>query len=188
MAVTIKFNVEIPNCKNFNLKDTIGVYHVTENPYGWGTTGTALNPNNITGVKLKIFNIEGTLVNSIDLFSQFNINTALTSSTFTYSNLQWSYDDSIYKFILEYHTASDVYSNTLDLGVFCKTQCCLNKKWLSIIRGGKYSCDNKTVQDLIFIESLLYGMLANASCINITEYQNIQKLLNKFCNFKNCKC
>jgi len=70
----------------------------------------------------------------------------------------------------------------------CKFRCCIDKLISQIPKFLCEPCDKSILNEVLLIEALYIGYLCAAACDKENLKIEIEKRLERFCNFKDCKC
>jgi hypothetical protein len=70
----------------------------------------------------------------------------------------------------------------------CKFRCCIDKLIASIPKYLCNKCDTRILEEILLIEAMYIGYISAAACDKENIRKEIEKRLERFCNFKECKC
>ena len=172
-------------CGGIYFKDTTGAYHVTNNPYGWGTPNLVVA--NLTVATLTI-NYPGTTpVNTThNLLSQ--IPNPVTG-TIEFDVIEGTYDDGIYIFTYYVTDGTTSVTKVLKKLFLCNVTCCVDKMWAKIPTYINTK-DEKFLQNYIeqthYAQGLLDGLNAAGGCVDEDAVEAILAKLDRICSFESC--
>lgn len=174
------------DCSVIDFSETTGLYNVTSNPTGWGTSVTTVNPDIALYKysKLEFFNSAGTLVKTFELYPDFP-----TFDTAFKKSLTIDFPDGIYRIVYtvkEDKNSSTSYTKEIQQAFLCNVQCCVKSMVKNIDFDCK--CSDKASDEYIKAFVLLQGLICAANCGNISQFNNILGVLEKICKAKKCNC
>lgn len=171
------------DCSGIKFTETTGLYNVSTNPTGWGTSFNTTNPDIATFQysKLEFYDSGNNLITTLELYPDF------PSSDITFTKeLDLDIDDGIYKVVYtvrETKTTGISYTAEAQVAFYCKVNCCI----MSMIKDIDpcCNCSHNALDKFNQAYALLQGLKCN--CGNITQFNNILKVLQKICKNTNCK-
>lgn len=192
--LSLKINACLNNCNTLTITEETGLYHVTNNPNGYGI------PNqSIANVEEAIITIES-LTDGVVYEEEFDVTAILQASTTGGDLLQviyYQFEDGRYciNYKVTFNDGS-VYSVTHKLYVYCNVECCVNSNAVDL---SKNLCDvcnaDKIKGKAITMETLLYSLIASKAAGNDCSFENMLIRLQRICsdtssNFtiKSCQC
>ncbi len=185
---------ENSTCTEFTFSELTGTYNATTNPTGWGTPNADIT--DFHSATLEITLPDGTTTYSIDLSATtpaFPVDT-LTSNqvTFDMSNIGGtagnSIPDGVYTFV--YTVQEDPgtgisYTQTITVAFYCQVSCCVYSMFKDLdIECDCCDDDRKRITDAYL---MLKGLIYNANCGNIPQFNSILEELQRLCTNNNCQ-
>jgi len=190
-----KIKICFENCSKIAIYDTTGMYHVTDNPTGWGSPNT--EPSAVTLATVSIKNPEASLPTVIDYTTVINAvvlpiayieNYEFLIAEVTYQSLAMSsLKDGIYEIV--YIIDEEPY--TMKALNICNTKCCVDKmleKALDKYLCGE-SCSHGEIAEALRARALLLQASQWAySCGHFDEAQDLLNKAAKICKTNGCGC
>ena len=113
------------SCTKLSLTDNTGVYHVTNNPTGYGSPNIAGSGD--SGFTATVTIDEGT---PLDVASQV---AAAVVGEFTYDDIDITLADGWHTIVYKVgSTAAGIKTNTIKIFTYCSVKCCVHKKMLEL--------------------------------------------------------
>lgn len=174
------------NCGKVEFVDTTGVYHASNNPYGWGS------PNmQGSGVVTATITFQDTTNNgtatTYNVLSQIP---ATVSGNITYNLYTYDFEDGIYQ-ITYTLTGTDNVTKTIKILVLCNSRCCIDQMWAKIneYRNTKTSeAFDKYIYSVLKAEALYEGIRASGGCLQLDAAEDILDMIDTLCDFTDCNC
>jgi hypothetical protein len=170
-------------CGGIYFKDTTGVYHVTNNPYGWETPNTAAA--DVDELTLTILFPDATEI-EYDLLDELP---DPVTGTIEYDKIEGDYDDGIYTFTYTILAGNVTITKVLKKLFLCNATCCVDKMWAKIPTYINTK-DERFLQNYIeqthYAQGLLDGLNASGGCLNEEAVTAILEKLDRICSFEKC--
>lgn len=189
MGLVLNFQIcQVNGCSQLQFTETTGIYNAISNPGGYGS------PNPLTSDALTAILII-TLANgssyNIDLFATGNFPTSDNTFIYNITNENIGYitsnaiPDQIITFTYIVTTASQTYTQTVQQGLYCQVECCINTMFVNLDFGCS-ECFTHSIENALKAFALLQGLITSANCGSNTNFQNILNQLNKLCAGTGC--
>jgi hypothetical protein len=170
-------------CGGIYFKDTTGAYHVTNNPYGWGTPNLVVA--NLTVVTLTIEYPDGTETEH-DLLDQIP---NPVEGTIEFDVIEGTYDDGIYTFTYYVTDGTTSVTKVLKKPFLCNVTCCVDKMWAKVPTYTNTK-DERFLQNYIiqthYAQGLIDGLNGAGGCVNPTAVAAILDKIERICEFERC--
>lgn len=169
-------------CGGIYFSDTTGAYHVTNNPYGWGTPN--MQGSDVTEATLTITFPNGDET-EYDLLSQ--VPDTITADI-NYNVIEGTFEDGIYIFTMTYFGTETV-TKVLKKLFLCNSTCCVDKMWAKI---PSYinTKDEKFLKNYIeqthYAQGLLDGLNGAGGCLDEEAVEAILDKIERICEFSQC--
>lgn len=184
MAFYPKLDVCFETCNLIKFVDVTGLYSEA-NPYGWGET-TGIEGTNVTSVIITILDSDGNTVIEYDVTDQIPDS---ISGDIIYNSYEYSLNDG--EFEVTYTIIDDsnnIYTYSSTLLNTCNFECCIDSLIATIPQKlCENKCDTDYINEVLTIEGLHYAYMCSAMCEKETIKLEIQKRLERFCDFQ-CNC
>jgi hypothetical protein len=182
MALSPVLDVCFETCSLIKFVDVTGVYSVG-NTHGWGSPNIAGSA--VTAATILITDEDGETVFEYDVLDQ--IPDTLTGDL-VYTSYEYSLPDGEFNVLYTITTASSIYTYTSTLLNTCNFECCIDSLIATIpAKICTNRCDTDYIDEVLTIEGLFYGYMCAAMCEKTTIRAEIEKRLERFCDFQ-CNC
>ncbi len=185
MAFEPVLSICFVTCGDIRFVDATNVYHATTNKTGWGSANTAESTNVDTAII--------TVLDSDDSTEfTYNVTTQLTvpvTGDIIFTDKVYSLADGEYtlQYVITFDDTS-TYTFTESFQKTCDFEACVDALIATIpTKICADPCDTDYIDEVLIIEGLLYGYMCSASCDQPTIKTEIEKRMNRFCDF-NCNC
>lgn len=175
----------LDSCGKLRITDDRGVYHATNNPYGWETPNIAGSA--VTEAILTVAWPSGA-DEEYDVTSQVP---DTVTGEFQYNDIEADFPDGIYTITITYSTASASYSKTIKKLFLCNACCCVDKMWAQLpdkfysLSDEEY---NKAVRNVMLAQGLLNSISAAGGCLKTAIVEDVLERIQRLCDFENCNC
>lgn len=181
------------SCRVLTIRDTTGVYDLTDNPGGWQNAATVL-AGDITAAVLNITLPDGTTMDEIDVLADLP-NPITGAFDFPSITLPEQVDG---KYIIEYTLTEGATSKTKRLSIYslCNSRCCIDKMWSKYANNidatsDGCGCSPKTIltkDRALLAETLMKAINSSAMCNNETSRDLLLAKLTRICALEECDC
>ena len=186
MALVPKINFCLKNtCSVISISDVTGIYHVSNNPTGWGSPNA--QGADVLTATITITNPDG-IEQIVDVSSQ--IPDPVTGD-FTFEDITLSdYKDGVTSLNYTIITSTDTYRAYAETLLICNTRACVEKMWATVAcKSCAGNCDlSSLIDDANLAEGLLNGLNSSASCCNKDCVNRVLEAIEQLCAFENCNC
>lgn len=185
MAFSPVLDVCFESCSILKFVDVTGLYSES-NTSGYGETTGIEGSNEIESAIITVSDAEGETLFEYDVTDQFP--TAMTGDLI-FTEYEYSIPDG--DFTVTYtitHIDNTIYEYSTTLLNTCNFECCIDTLIATIpskICANK--CDTDYIDEVLTIEGLLYGYMCASQCDKATIKAEIEKRLERFCDFQ-CNC
>lgn len=192
----IKRNIELSGgCDQTCVQDTVGVYHATNNPTGWGVPNNIVGDATLVEIRMEkylgnnifdeIYSIDasGTLPNTDDVTFCF---TSAEIENVAGDNYGDKFPDGVYrvKYFIECG-ANLTYVAEGYITVRCEAKCCLN---IAVNKLGSQDCDKQFESRYSHLK-LQFDLLDKAiECGDIQSIYDYLDYITKLCSQCGCSC
>ena len=174
------------NCSAINIFDTTGIYNSISNPGGWGSPNPDIST--ATDCVLQVMYPGAVLPVTIDIFASLP-NITNTPYVLGPAGINMpNFPDGEYQFIVTVTVASVQYVANQTIFLTCGVACCVQNKLAEISRDRNCCQEKKEVQEALFDQTLLDGVIASSECGDFSNAQNSLNQLQKICAGGNCGC
>lgn len=193
-SLTLNISACVENaCQVLTVRDTTGVYDLTDNPGGWQNAGTVLAAS-VTAAVLNITLPDGTAMDEIDVLA--DLPDPITGEfNFPSITLPAKADG---KYVIEYTITVGTTSKTKRLSIYslCNVRCCIDKMWSKYANNINATSDGcgctpqstLTKDRATLAETLLKAITSSAMCNNETSRDGLLTKLKRLCALEECNC
>lgn len=185
MAFVPKLSICFETCNLIKFVDTTNVYHATNNTEGWGE-GNAAEGADVDTAIITLYDSDDAVVFSYDVSTQIP-NPVIGDIIFT--DYEYALEDGEYT--LEYvvtfdDTSSYTFSEKIENS--CNFECCIDTLIATIPEKlCEEKCNTDYIDEVLLVEGLLYAYLCAAACEKTQLKAEINKRLDRLCDFQ-CNC
>jgi hypothetical protein len=185
MAFSPVLDICFETCSLIKFVDVTGLYSVS-NTNGYGETTGITGSTEVASAIILVTDEDGETIFEYDVTSEFPV--AMTGDLI-FSSYEYSLPDG--DFTLTYtitHTNNTVYTYSSSFLNTCNFECCIDSLIATIpAKICANRCDTDYIDEVLTIEGLLYGYMCAAQCEKSTIKAEIEKRLERFCDFQ-CNC
>lgn len=169
-------------CGGIYFSDTTGAYHVTNNPYGWGTPN--MQGSGVTSASLVITYPDATTTTH-NLLSQIP---ATVTADIDFNVIEGTYDDGIYTFTFTLNGTETV-TKVLKKLFLCNAACCVDKMWAKIptyINTKDERFLKNYIEQVHLAQGLLDGLNGAGGCLDEDAVEAILEKIDRLCEYEKC--
>jgi len=182
MAFSPSLSICFITCKKISFTDSTNVYNALTNPEGWGPANGVIGSMVDTAI-ITVLNSEGDTVFTYDVSSQ--IPDPVTGDiVFTDYDVE-DFGDGEY--IIDYTITldnNDIYTKSISILNTCNFEACIDSLLATVpAKICEDACNTAYIDEVLLVEGLLYAYQCAAICEKDTIKEEINKRLQRFCDF-----
>jgi hypothetical protein len=173
------------SCGQLVVTDGAGVYHVTNNPYGWGTPN--IQGSDVTEAVITITWPSGES-------EEYNVTDEVPDTVtgdIEYNIIEADFPDGIYTININYTTSTGTYSKTIKKLYTCHAQCCVDKMWAKLPEKFYNLSDEQFLaysQQAQLASAWLTSINAAGGCLKTDIVSDVLERVQRICDFEKCNC
>ncbi len=185
MALSPFLDICLNNCSTIKFVDSTNLYS-TSNTGGYGEANAVEGSANVTEALITVYDSDSEVLFEYDVTDQFPV--AITGDLI-FEEYEYALPDGEFEVVYTITTDlnavltySTYYLNT------CNFECCMDQLIATIpSKICANRCDTDYIDEVLTIEGLLYGYMCASQCDKPTIKAEIEKRLERFCDFQ-CNC
>lgn len=182
MAFRPFLDVCFENCSTIKFVDTTNIYSAS-NTIGWNSPN--ITSAVVTAATILVTDEDDETLFTYDVLDQLP---ATVTGDIVFENYEYALPDGEFTVTYTLTTATAVYTYSTTLLNSCNFECCIDQLIATIpAKICANRCDTDYIDEVLTIEGLLYGYMCASQCDKATIQAEIEKRLERFCDFQ-CNC